>query len=478
MACTAIPVASLRDSRGDQPLRDPRADLPLAASLVGRVVDASGVAVTGADVRVFPVDSAAEGSQVVSINSSALADALSLVSNQSGALTGSPVSAFRSVRTIQAAATTVQTGADGTFAISVPVGRYNVECAVAGGGQKAWRGGVEIRGSGQTDLSSVTLLPTGSLEGQVRFESALATKFLGAEVFVPGSSYLAKVREDGSYVLTGIPEGAFELVAWHPEQGVGRLVKAVEVRSGEKTSVPEIVLSLELPAIMGVQDAEGRATDNGAPGTRVTLIGKNFGVSRGRPLSLSLKGQSVRDLEAVSDETLRFTVPPDAFNGDLVVMVGARVSGGFPFRVLKRLVPKSGTSPYRVGLDERFTVEDLYEVRDTADTLVREVKATDGSILSLAPNVKLKFDSPILVRDGRAIRALSDGQAVVQPEAGSLVAQFVQIEVLKSTTSPPGPAPSPDPTPVPTPLVLPGRRSAPWFMAWNERCLLRCQWHM
>ncbi|MEB3185979.1 MAG: hypothetical protein VKP72_00910, partial [bacterium] len=225
VACT-VSTPALRDPRGDQPLRDSRGDLPLSTSLVGRVVDSSGAAVSAVDVRVFPVDTVAEGSQLVSHHSGTLSDALALVSNNTGALTGTPVKPFRSGRTTQVAAATVQTGPDGTFALSLPVGRYNVECADATGARKAWRAGVDIQDTGRKDLSNVMLRPTGTLEGRVRFESPGATNFIGAEVFVPGSSYLAKVRQDGGYVLTGIPEGVFDLVGWHPEQGVGRLPKS------------------------------------------------------------------------------------------------------------------------------------------------------------------------------------------------------------------------------------------------------------
>ncbi|MEB3185981.1 MAG: hypothetical protein VKP72_00925 [bacterium] len=424
VACTAVPPAPSR--MGNE------------AQIAGRVVDETGMAVSGADVRIFPADSVVEGSQLVSNNSGSLTEALSLVSNQTGSLTRPWSSSYRPERAIQGVAATVRTGTDGTFALSVPVGKYNVECASKDGALKAWTANVFVQGAGRSDLAILTLRPTGTLEGRVRFESARATKFLGSEVFVPGSSYLAKVREEGSYVLTGIPAGSFELVAWHPEQGVGRLAKAVEVRPGEKTVVAEIVLSLERPAITGVQDTDGRRTDNGAPGTRVKLLGKNFGVSRGRPLSVTLKGQTVTDLEATSDETLSFKVPAGAANGELVVSVGGRMSDGVPFRVLKRPVPRPGTSPYRTGLEARFTVDDLYEIRDTDDALVREVTTDGGEVRFHAPNVKLNFDSPILLREGRVIRTVMDGLADVHAEAGSLMPQSVKVEVILAAEPTPG----------------------------------------
>ena len=458
MACTAFPVSPLRDGRGDLPLRYPTGDQPVSASLVGRVVDTSGVPVSGADVRVFPVDTAAEGSQLVSNNSGALTDALNLVSNNSGSLTGDPVKPFRSGRSIQTAATTVRTGLDGTFALSLPVGQYNVECAGREGTLKAWRPGVEIQGTGAKDLSNVMLRPTGSLEGRVRFESPLATNFLGAEVFVPGSSYLAKVREDGGYVLTGIPEGEFTLVGWHPEQGVGRLSKSVVVRSAEKTSVSEIVLTRETPMILGLQAEDGLPTDNGAPGTRLKLLGLNFGVSKDRPLSVTLKGQPVDEVIPDNDGSLRFTVPARAETGNLVVTVGGRSGAGLPFRVLKRLVPRYGLSPYQVVRMSRFTVSDLYEVYDTEEDQVIEVRLSGGQIHRYAPNVKLKLpQGEKLAMDGRSVLAVQEGIAVVQPDAGSLVAPSVQVEVVKALSATPVATVAPTIPPTAPPSAIPSQ---------------------
>jgi len=71
----------------------------------------------------------------------------------------------------------------------------------------------------QNDAGELKLGPTGSIRGKVRSADPQVTSFLGTRVFIPGTSFNADPAPDGTYVISGVPEGQFILAAYSIDQG-------------------------------------------------------------------------------------------------------------------------------------------------------------------------------------------------------------------------------------------------------------------
>ena len=428
-------VFALAACTGTPGLRDPRQDLPLVSGLRGLILDANNQPVQDARIRAFPAGSPVEGSGLLSNNSG------SLVSHGAGNLASTWRIPAGKVYRVAGLAGDTNTRADGSFALPLEPGRYNLEVESKTAQLKAWRPSIDVSPRETNQLGSIQVAPPGSLRGRIRSTLTGVTDLTGAEVYVPGSSYLAKVTRDGKYELTGLPRGRFDLIAWHLELGQGTPVGPVEVRPGETTEVSEIELRADVPEISEVLSSTGAPTDNGAPGSVITLKGSGFGASKGRPFDVSVEGLLATTVERAGDDLIRFTVPAGARSGNLIVRVAGQISRARAFRVLARVQLRAPNAPFQVGLDQVRSLFEALEVMDTEGLPVFEVKASEGQPRSYqAPNVSFRLSGTTgRLETPDRIKGLMEGEFEVKPEAGTLAIPGFTVRVSSD--------PAPDPTP-------------------------------
>lgn len=205
-------------------------------------------------------------------------------------------------------------------------------------------GEVNIEAVKQTDVKAITLgikpdasgivlqlARTGSVTGRVAAKAGKVSDLLGVDVFVPGTSYVAKTDAAGNYTISNVPVGRFTLVA--TKTGLGSAsVDGVAVASDQTATAPELDLVAVLPSVKQVSQ-----TDVG-PGASVTVTGDNFGAKDGSPFGVALGGVPAVDAVRVDDHTITFSVPESATSGDLVVTVAQLASNATPMRVFKALL--------------------------------------------------------------------------------------------------------------------------------------------
>jgi|GEM_PF-3077512 len=117
---------------------------------------------------------------------------------------------------------TTQTNSEGYYAMTVPMGVYNVT-AEGVGLQKAARS--KVRLSGTTTLDFV-LTATGDLTGRISYHQSPQE---GIVVFLYGTQFMAITDQNGSYSLRGIPIGSYRLGIIIPDEDGGALPVADEV---------------------------------------------------------------------------------------------------------------------------------------------------------------------------------------------------------------------------------------------------------
>ncbi|HEY6293651.1 MAG TPA: carboxypeptidase regulatory-like domain-containing protein [Terriglobia bacterium] len=71
---------------------------------------------------------------------------------------------------------------------------------------------------------------------------------MGAAILVVPTDRWTRPRPDGSFSLTGVPAGSYELVAWHRAAGFFR--KRITLRAGEPTAV-DLTIPLRGPEESG-----------------------------------------------------------------------------------------------------------------------------------------------------------------------------------------------------------------------------------
>lgn len=303
---------------------------PTTAS--GLVLDERGLPATSVRIRAFPAvpDVAsliANSSAGLIANSSA-----GLVSNSAAGLTSSsarfglPGFAIPPSRRIQAEGIDLVTDQDGRFPLGglLASGSWNIE-AIRNADSKAIA--QNVPSSRQT--LSLTLAPTGGIQGKVSSDVPQVTDLLGVTVFVPGTGYAALTDASGSFQISSVPVGTFDLVAIHPDLGRG-FIQGVIVQSSRITAARPLEIHTVVP------DVRKLSANVVAPGQNLTIEGTDFGVSRGKRPTVTLGGVVCQVLEQ-SDERLVIRIPDTDRSGDVVVRVGELSSVPAPVQVAARL---------------------------------------------------------------------------------------------------------------------------------------------
>jgi sugar lactone lactonase YvrE len=404
---------------------------PLRGPLYGRVVAGDGRPVAGAAVRAF------------------LNNTTPLVGGSGGALNNT--TPYRSAAALALAAGLDTTSdSQGRFRL-VPdqEGDYNVE-AVQSEASKAWRARVAVRRGSEQNAGTLTVAPVGQIAGKVRASDPAVTNFSNTFVYIPGSSYLAVTRADGSYTIAGVPAGEFDLGAYNQDLGDGRLPDdanpgAIKVRPNETTTAPAITIRTVPPQLTAIRRARTEdVTDNGAPGQEIDLAGKFFGQNRGAKFEVRFSGATATTANRLSEELIRVKVPPGAQNGETIVVVGGMLSGPLNFRAMRAFRLRQAT--LALAADQEFDLAGLADATDSAAVPI----VGDGAGKH-PPNVDWSVDSDRgSILRGSVLRALTAGTVTVTARAGDLPPATLAVEISGAGAGTPTPAPTPTAAPTPT----------------------------
>lgn len=253
---------------------------------------------------------------------------------------------------------------------------------------------------------------TGTIRGKVKASKDGVTDFLGTDVFIPGTGYLAKTDQDGNFEIANVPTGVFRLVAMHPDLGRAAIAQ-VDVLPKTTTTTSTMVLDASFPVLSSVTPS------NGAPGQLVTLTGLYFGVSSGKSPQVLINGVTAEVVEA-SDTRLVARLPNGIVSGTIQVKVTELPSETKPFAVIKEL----SLYPSKDDFALPAPAQD-YLAQGVSRTY--EIKALDASGKTIdQPNVTWLKDNQA-IGNGTIIPA-TPGTFTLKVQAGNLSSQELQVQ--------------------------------------------------
>lgn len=283
------------------------------AMIRGKVLGLDGLPAAGIPIRTY----------LISNNSA------SLISNNSASLISNNSASYRYG---VAAVEDLKTDGHGNFEIPNPQGAVMTLEAVLSSEVKAI---AQHIATASPDFA-LQLAYTGAVHGYVSAPGAPGVKdFTGVDVYIPGTSYLARTDLAGRYTLTNVAPGTFNLIASRPGLGSASAT-GITVRSKITTSVGDLNLQVTPPSLSGL------SADNGGPGSTVIVQGDHFGASTGDSFHVTLGGLIITAPQRLDDRTLSFEVPAGAPSGDLVLTVSGLDSNPLSFKVLKSLSFQQG----------------------------------------------------------------------------------------------------------------------------------------
>ncbi len=399
-----------------------------ARGIHGVVLDAKGAPAAGVQVRGTLLSNS--GSNLVS-NSGAnlISNGASLYRTQSGYQTQSGFE--------------TKTGEDGKFAFNTSDDQILTLEAIQRETMKA----IQLGAAASDEPFTLRLAPTGNIQGEVNPADPAITDLLNVDVFIPGTSYIAKTDAQGNYLLSNVPKGRFTLVADH--QNLGRAVlQGVTVASGETLKPPALELSTHTPVLSGITPA------NGAPGSTLTLSGDHFGISSGKRPEVLLNGVSAQ-IVAATDTQIKALIPLGSVSGTVRVSLSGLESATKEFRVLRSLslfpnyreadasnpvAQAPSTDVLAIGASRRYFVRAF----DTEGRLIPSPAVSWSTLGSGGTGFSNGTLTPQAT--GRLAIAAVSGSLSTLPLAIEIVPRVLDVTVLPNQLAPLNPRPL---TPVP-----------------------------
>ena len=184
-----------------------------------------------------------------------------------------------------------------------------------------------------------------------------------------------------------------------------------------------------------------RETRNGAPGEQIDLAGDRFGFTQGRPFEVRFGTAVASDASRLSDNAIRVTIPSNARNGMVKIVVDGVESPPLYFQVLTRFEMYCPDTAIVVGEERQFEP-------DAFDSDGQRILRTwsGAGVLERWPYVWYSVTtSPVdiaLIDDKGVLKAWGPGSVRVGVMAGDLPPQACNQTIVDSS---PTPAPTASP---------------------------------
>jgi hypothetical protein len=191
----------------------------------------------------------------------------------------------------------------GNYSVSqMPPGKLNIfiiseeEAALtksSGGAYGIKLKDIVIRSGETTDQGSHALKETGNISGNISFfENPSNAELIGADVYIPGTDFIAKTDTDGKFMITGLPEGSYKIRVDHT--GFASLnIESVEVLESKTTNLENLSLSLSNGPEGGI-DFTVSKTD---------VAGASLKLTTSRSVDITLNYDGDATLMKISDES-------------------------------------------------------------------------------------------------------------------------------------------------------------------------------
>jgi len=108
------------------------------------------------------------------------------------------------------------------------------------------------------EVGNVNMKKTGSIQGVVTLENK--TDHTGIDVYIPGTSFMAKTDDTGSFAMTGVPEGTYQYVRSEKDGYLSSVKTDIVVNSDEVTTVEDQMLPLSTGSVGWVLINDGAET--------------------------------------------------------------------------------------------------------------------------------------------------------------------------------------------------------------------------
>jgi hypothetical protein len=343
----------------------------------------------------------------------------SLISNNAGNLISNGSGLYR----IQSGGFETKTQPDGTFAFNVSDDQVLTLEAIQRENVKA----IKLGAVSSTDPVTLRLAPTGHITGKVVPADPAVTDLLNIDVFIPGTSYVAKTDDSGNFTLSNVPEGRFSLVADHVNLGRA-ILQGVTVNSNKTLTTPDLELSTHTPVLSSL------SPDHGAPGSVVTVKGDHFGIKSGKRPDVLLNGVSAQIISA-TDTEIKALIPLGSVSGTIRVSVSGLESVTKDFRVLRRLdlFPEY----QKTGTGDPFATPPLTDVLAVGASRSYHVRAfdTEGRLI---PSPTVSWSTIGNEGAGFAnglLKPTLDGRVAIAAVSGSLSSAPLSVEILPTIQS-------------------------------------------
>jgi uncharacterized protein (DUF2141 family) len=180
-----------------------------------------------------------------------------------------------------ASALTTRTDEEGAFTFSnVPIGVYVLE-ATDETGYRIQKSGITLGESTPANLGTLVVKRAGDIFGEVNLSDS--DSHIGIDVFIPGTTYAAKTSEAGTYVISNIPAGTYDIFAYKVGYELGYEEDIEVVRNMVTTAdlititaIPDEVEEAETGSITGVARLSDAETHTGiqvfVPGTSAVAL--------------------------------------------------------------------------------------------------------------------------------------------------------------------------------------------------------------
>ncbi len=300
----------------------------------------------------------------------------------------------------------VRTDAAGRFALKdSPRGLITIEAR--SGDLRAIRVAVPFQaGIEALDVGTLSLAPPGTLAGKVRGPEKLS--LLGTDIQILGTPYVAKADEAGNFSLAGLPAGKYRVRASRP-RFIAPLSAEIEVKPGQLTALPDMVLSPDAPVLVSLD------RPNGAPGAEIRLSGRNFGGGPGEPFEVVFGTLRAPVVTRVSDTEARVTVPAGAFSGPVSVVRDGIESDPLSFQIVATVSIEPGYAAVRPGQAATVSVRAL----DTDGLPVAE------PVVSWASADLSRTDRAVPLPIGGMVTPPGEGFFEFAARSGNLVAKAI-----------------------------------------------------